>query len=184
MSKILIVYGTKDGHTAKIAERIGEVVRQRGYQADVNNALQIRPTFSFEGYSGILVGASIQMGCYSCAARRFITRYKSQLETVPSAFFSVSITDASKTPEERSKLDSYIQGLFKKTGWHPDTVGRFAGAIPFTRYGFWKRFLMKNNVLLKGAADMSHDYEFTDWDQVVKFGNDFIDQYQAADLPS
>jgi menaquinone-dependent protoporphyrinogen oxidase len=129
MPKFLIVYGTKEGQTCKIAEHIKTLINNRGYQADLNNAERFPSKFSFQGYSGILVGASIHAGSFSPAAKTFITRHKSSLETIPSAFYSVSLSDANPKPEERAKLDPYLERLFRKTGWKPisvwgDLVGR------------------------------------------------------------
>ena len=181
MCKFLIVYGTKEGQTAKIAERIGEVVRQSEYHVDVINAHEIRPDFSTEGYAGILIGASIHMGRWSPAARRFVRRYKSCLDAVPSAFFSVSLADAIATPKERSALDRYVESLFNEYEWQPKTVGRFAGALAYTHYGFCTRFLMKRIAQTNGkSTDTSRDHEYTDWDQVTKFAKDFIDRCLRA----
>ena len=177
MCKFLIVYGTKESQTAKIAERIGEVMRQNGCHADIRDANQIGADFPVEGYTGILVGASIHMGRWSSAACRFVRRYKSHLETVPSAFFSVSLSDASTTPKERSAFGRYIENFFNDSGWQPKVVGRFAGALAYTRYGFCTRFLMKRIAQSNGkSTDTSRDHEYTDWDEVTKFAKDFIDR--------
>ena len=177
MSKFLIVYGTKEDQTAKIAEHIGEVMRQNGYYADVRNAHQICVEFPAEEYAGVLVGASIHMGRWSSAALRFVRRYKSHLDNVPSAFFSVSLTDASDTPKERSALDRHVEGFFDQSGWQPQIVGRFAGALAYTRYGFCTRFLMKRIAQSNGkSTDTSRDHEYTDWNQVTKFTKDFVDR--------
>lgn len=180
MCKILIVYGTKEGQTAKIAECMGEVTRQNGFQADIRDTRQIRDDFPVEGYAGILVGASIHMGRWSSTARRFVRRYRSRLDTVPSAFFSVSLTDASATPQERSAFSRYVESFFNESGWEPEIVGRFAGALAYTRYGFCTRFLMKHIAQSSGkSTDTSRDHEYTDWDEVTKFAKDFIDRCLA-----
>ena len=122
MSKYLIVYGTKEGQTAKISDRIGEVFRQRGHTVDIHDARKIPSTFKFEGYSGALIGSSIHIGQYSSPVIQFAKQYKSQLEGVPSTFFSVSMQAASATPEERARLDPWIQKFFNKCDWHPKDI--------------------------------------------------------------
>jgi menaquinone-dependent protoporphyrinogen oxidase len=180
--KFLIIYGTKEGQTAKIADRIGEVVRERGYLADINNARHIRGKISFEEYKGVLIGSSVHAGFWSKAVKHFIRKYNSQLNNVPSAFFSVSLTDATGTAEQRSLLESNIEKLCNKSGWPPKAVGRFAGALAYTRYGCCTRWMMKQAAKSQGeSTDTSRDIEYTDWDEVTKFANDFINQCVEGD---
>src|SRR5437762_3287184 len=126
MSNYLIAYGTKEGQTAKIANKIGEIIRQRGFQTEIYDAAKLPSNFRFDGYNGALVGSSIHMLQWSSPALQFARRHKTQLDKVPSAFFSVSMTAASATQEERSKLDPYVQKFFNKSGWHPTTNVNFA----------------------------------------------------------
>jgi len=186
MSKYLIVYGTKEGQTAKIANKIVDVVHQRGHQVDIYDARKIPATFQFDGYTGALIGSSIHMLQWSSPAIQFVRRYKTQLDKTPSAFFSVSMTAASATPEERSKLDPYVQKFFDKTGWRPKIVGNFAGSLAYTKYGFLTRWFMQRVQKAKGDGaeiDTSHDIEFTDWKQVTKFADDFINQFETKSSP-
>jgi menaquinone-dependent protoporphyrinogen oxidase len=181
MSKYLIVYGTKEGQTAKISDRIGEIVRQRGHKVDIHDARKIPSTFKFEGYSGAIIGSSIHMGQYSSPVIQFAKQYKSQLEGVPSTFFSVSMQAASATPEQRAQLDPWIQKFLNKCGWHPKTYESFAGRLAYTQYGWFTKWLIKTINRSKDpehAGDTSHDIEYTNWDQVTKFANDFIDSTQ------
>ena len=179
--KFLIVYGTKEGQTAKIANCLGEVVVARGYLADISNARKIRGKISLDDYSGVLIGSSVHAGFWSRAVRHFVSRHNSQLNSLPSAFFSVSLTDATGTPEQRTLLASNIEKFCNKSGWHPKMVGRFPGALAFTKYGCCTRWLMKKAAKSNGqTTDASRDLEYTDWDEVRKFGNEFIDQYLEA----
>lgn len=173
MAKILIVYGTKEGQTQKIANRIADVVRTQGYDVLVTNASEIHSDFDINDYSSVIVGASIHLQSYASSVRHFIQRYKSDLERLPSAFFSVSLTDA--TTEYQSQIDNCLNSFYNKTGWHPKTVGRFAGALAYTKYGFFTRHMMKY-IAKKGgySVDTSQDHDYTNWEQVEKFTNDFV----------
>jgi menaquinone-dependent protoporphyrinogen oxidase len=187
MSKYLIVYGTKEGQTAKIADKIGEVIRQHGLQADIYDARKVPTAFQFDGYTGALIGSSIHMSQWSSPALQFVRRYKIQLDKVPSAFFSVSMTAASPTPEERAKLNPYVQKFFDKSGWHPETVGNLAGSLTYTKYGFFTRWLMHRIARSKGEGadtDTSHDIEFTDWEHVTRFADDFVNEAENKLAPA
>ena len=181
MSKFLIIYGTKEGQTAKIAERLGEMIRQRGHEVDVANARRYPSDLSLDAYKGIIVGSPVHAGRYSPSAGKFIRRYKTQLENRPSAFFSVSLSDVGDNEAQRAFLNTRIQKFFNQTGWHPSLIGRFAGCLAYTRYGFCTRILMQCMSKSMGhPSDSSRDYEYTDWDKVAKFGDEFLNQALAA----
>lgn len=56
-----------------------------------------------------------------------------------------------------------------------------AGTLRYTRYGFFKRFLMKQiNKREGGDTDTSRDYEYTDWDAVTAFANEFLGRLEAV----
>lgn len=180
MSRVLIVYGTKEGQTAKIANRIGDIIRERGYEPVITNAKEVKPNIPMKDYSAVLVGTSIHMGSFNTSVSRFISRHKADLDRLPSAFFSVSMADA-MTSTQPSHMDSQLKSFYDKTGWHPRTVGRFAGAVAYTKYGFCTRYMLKWGA--KGAgysSDTSRDHEYTNWDQVNKFANDFIETVQES----
>lgn len=181
MSKYLIVYGTKEGQTAKVSDRIGEVLRQRGHTVDIFDASKIPSSFKFEGYSGVLLGSSVHMGQYSSPVAQFAKLYKSKLEDVPSTFFSVSMQAASPTEDQRAQLDPFVQKFFNKCNWHPESYESFAGKLAYTQYGWFTKWLMKTinrSNDPEHAGDTSHDIEYTNWDQVTKFANEFIDSTQ------
>lgn len=181
MNRILILYGTKEGQTGRIAESLKDQFQSSGHETDVINAKKLPQSFSLDGYKGVLIGSSVHMGLYSSAVRQFIRQNKSELEELPSAFFSVSLSDASSTSEERAQLDPYINKYLDKCGWHPATIGRFGGSLAYTKYGFFTRFLMKKIGQSKGqSTDTSKDYEYTNWDQVKAFGNEFLEQCNAT----
>ncbi len=61
-------------------------------------------------------------------------------------------------------------------GWYPAGVANFAGALRYTRYGFFKRLLMRSIARKEGSPDLDarRDYEYTDWSAVNGFVEDFV----------
>jgi len=183
MSRYLIVYGTKEGQTAKISDRIGGIIRDRGHDVDVYDAALVPSSFDMNDYKAAFIGSSIHMMQWSRPAIEFAHSYKSQLEKIPSAFFAVSMSAVSpRSPDGVPPSDNpFIHSFFDKSGWHPNVVGNFGGALMYTKYGYFTRWLM---VLINGwrlgARDTSHDIEFTDWKQVSKFAEDFVDEAEKA----
>jgi menaquinone-dependent protoporphyrinogen oxidase len=53
----------------------------------------------------------------------------------------------------------------------------FGGALCYRQYGFLKRLMMKRIVRDKPgnlSTDTSRDHEYTDWDEVKRFAEDFL----------
>lgn len=93
MAKVLIVYGTTEGQTAKIAQFVGEAARHAGHEARVVHAGDDEAAQAAEGrWDGVIVGASIHEGRHQRSVRQWIHAQRALLDRVPSAFFQVSLT--------------------------------------------------------------------------------------------
>jgi menaquinone-dependent protoporphyrinogen oxidase len=173
MTKIYLSYSTTEGQTAKIAEYIADVIRAHGHDVDavdIKDAGDSVPA----GYDGVIVGASIHLGKHDKHASDYVRRNRAVLEQLPSAFFSVSLAAHGDTHE----AEGYVEQFEKETGWRPDRIGVFGGALLYTQYGFLKRRLMKKIAGDKPGdlgTDTSRDYVYTEWDGVKRFAEDFLD---------
>ncbi len=175
MSNVLIVYGTGQGQTAKIAQRIAEVVRSRGHRVDVIDGRDLPPRFRMKGYDAGIIGASIHMGRYQRYIHRFVKANLAELQRLPSAFFSVSMSAQGLAEGDREQAQQYVAKFLQETGWQPQVVASFAGALPFSRYGFFKRQMVKAGFQKTGLQiDPHRDYEFTDWQAVGQFAEAFL----------
>lgn len=97
------------------------------------------------------------------------------LQRVPSAFFSVSLSAISSATQERQAAGYLAEKFVQELGWQPDRTEIIGGAVPYTRYGFLKRLVMKMIMKKHGSdTDTSRDYEYTDWDAVTRFAEDFL----------
>ncbi len=175
--RIHIAYATREGQTARIADYIGEVVRAHGHRADtvdIGHAKDRVPA----GCDGVIVGSSVHMGRHDKHAAEYVRQNRQTLEAVPSAFFSVSLA----VHGDEAQADSYVEQFETETGWRPAHVGLFGGALPYSRYGFLTRHLMRRIAHDKPGdlgTDTSRDYVYTDWDGVRRFTDSFL-----ASLPS
>jgi menaquinone-dependent protoporphyrinogen oxidase len=173
MTKILVAYGTTEGQTARIADQLAEVIRSRGLEADALN-LKHSQRISVDGYDAVIVGGSIHMGKHQEDVVEFVRKNRSNLDRLPSAFFSVSLA-ANGDP---ANAEAYVENFVQQTGWRPSKVGLFSGALLYRQYGFLKRNMMKRIVRDKPgmSTDTSRDYFYTDWDQVKRFADDFVER--------
>jgi menaquinone-dependent protoporphyrinogen oxidase len=164
MSRILILFGTTDGHTAKIAHAVADTLMTEGCSVDVVNARQGTVDVTPEPYDGVIVAASVHIGSFQKPVARWVARHARALDAKPTAFLSVCLGILEHDPKVRQDLDQIVGKFLKATGWHPTRRHFVAGATPFTKYNFIKRWIMKRIAAKTGGdTDTSRDIEYTDW---------------------
>jgi menaquinone-dependent protoporphyrinogen oxidase len=173
--RLLIAYATTDGMTARIAERMAEAVRAAGSSADVVDCKALPGGFDPTRYDGILLGASMHVQGYQHAATAFVRHHLDALRSRPSGFFSVCLSIASNRADERDQARRITEEFPAKLGWKPDVTEIIAGALMFSRYGFFRRLAMKAIAKKEmGSVDATHDSVYTDWAAVERFAKDFV----------
>ena len=177
MTKILVVFHTSEGQTARIAEHVAAVLRELGDEVDVHD-IAGAPAPAL--YDGVVVGDSIHAVHHSKALTRYLRDHAAVLKKLPAALFQVSLTSANPDAEHTATAQNLVQELVERTGFDPDLVGLFAGALVYTKYGWFKRRVMRAIVRREGGdTDMRRDYEYTDWQAVEQFSRDLHTLVQA-----
>jgi menaquinone-dependent protoporphyrinogen oxidase len=172
MSRILVLYGTTDGHTSKIARTIGETLRTRGAEVDVLEAGSADPDPA--DYAGIVIAASVHAGGYQRPVRSWIRAHLVILGTRPTAFVSVCLGVLQPDPKVQQQVAAVMNRFLSTVDWRPTVTKIVAGALPYTRYNWFKRRLMKRIVAKAGGdTDTSRDYEYTDWVDLRAFAEQF-----------
>jgi len=172
---ILIVYGSLEGQTEKIAERIAGILRLQCHQCIPLSSEHLRDDFQVRQFDAAIVGGSVQLGKFPSALTAFVTTHRDWLNETPSAFFTVCMGIHSKLPKSRQHAVQYGEHFLDQTGWHPELTETFAGAVKYTQYGFITRYIMKMISKHEGSStDTTHDHEYTDWTKVVRFAEAFM----------
>lgn len=184
MKPILILYATREGHTHRIADYLAAALKTRGMAVEQHNVKECSDPLDLSGYAAAILAASVHMGEHEREMVAFVKRYREALDRLPSAFLSVSLSEAgvedrtaSEANREKAKADveRMLAAFFEETGWHPARVAPVAGAMLFTQYGFLLRFVMKRIARLAGAStDTTCDHVYTDWSGLDRFANDFV----------
>jgi menaquinone-dependent protoporphyrinogen oxidase len=176
MPRILVVFGTNTGHTARIAQAIGETLRARRFDVDVVAA---GATVRAEDYAGVVVAASVRAGRYQRAVRRWARDNARGMLRQPTAFVSVCLAVRDPRPTARRELEAVMNRFFDETRWRPMVTKMVAGALLYTKYNWLVRQMMKRIVKKAGGdTDTSRDYEYTDWADVRQFAEQFSDRVQ------
>ena len=178
MAHVLVAYATTEGQTEKVARRIAGELEAAGHDADLADLGDAAPDAA--DYDGVIVGASVHRSEFQRTVTRFVEANREALSAHPSAFFFLSLTAADDADESRAAVTELGEAMEAETGWHPDEVAAFAGALKYREYGPIKRFVMKRIAgKYGGGTDTSRDYEYTDWDEVAAFAGRVADRLDA-----
>jgi menaquinone-dependent protoporphyrinogen oxidase len=178
---MLVVYGTTDGQTAKIARAIERRLLFHGHEVVVANAATSEPYPM--GYHGVIVAASVRIGRYQSDVVRWVMDQAPVLNTATTAFVSVSLGVLQHDANVDRDLQGITDAFLKKTGWHPSETIRVAGALKYTHYNPLVRWLMKRIARKAGGAtDTSRDYEYTDWTALDQFVDRFSGRFRIAEI--
>ncbi len=174
MASVLVLFGTGEGQTSKVADRIGTTLTDRGHDITTVDVEEVPDGTELDAFDAVLVGSSIHVGKHHAAIREFVRTNAAVLNSLTTAFFQVSLSSAVDDPERRAEAARYVDELLEESGWHPDRIGLFGGALRYSKYGFLKRLMLKRIARdATGDVDTSRDYEYTDWDEVATFTADF-----------
>ena len=172
MARILVVYGTTEGHTAKVAGAITETLHRAGAVVDVSAADDPAPPP--DGYDAVVVAASVHAGRYQRSVERWVKRHAAALARKPTAFVSVCLGVLQPDAQVQRDLQEILDRFVTTTGWRPGVAKFVAGALPYTRYNWLQRLIMKRIVSKAGGdTDTHRDYEYTDWNDLRRFAADF-----------
>jgi menaquinone-dependent protoporphyrinogen oxidase len=175
VNSVLVVYGTTEGQTRKIAEFIGNAARAHGVDVEIVDSAAVDATRAQPVHAAAIVCGSLHQHNYQSSLVHFVRHHRAWLTGMPTAFVSVSLTAALKDERSRDELRKIAEAFFSETGWLPRVTLHVAGALRYTQYDFLKRLIMKLIARQQGGdTDTSRDHEYTDWDALTRFVDEFL----------
>jgi menaquinone-dependent protoporphyrinogen oxidase len=183
--KALVLYGTTEGQTRKIAEFVAARLREAGDTVTLMDATSVEWDFVLGEFDAAILAASIHAGQYQSSITHFARCHWEGLNRMPSLFLSVSLSAADKgDPEGLKSIDHCAGVLVRETGWKPQ-VKQIAGAFRFSEYDFFKRWVMRLVAWEKGVKSEtgSSDLELTDWVELREITKAFREHALRAREP-
>jgi len=178
MSRVLVLYGSSEGQTAKIARAIAYSLNADSIETDVVQADTHDPRPCH--YAGVIVAGSLHGGRYQKPVAKWIQAHLAEFGNQPTAFVSVCLSVLSTQEKARDEARAIPRRFVDDLHWHPTVIKVVAGALPYTKYNFFTRWMMKRIVTSAGGdTDTSRDYEYTDWKDL----RDFTDRFAALVTP-
>ncbi len=136
--KILVLFATKCGSTAEVAQAIGQALSERGAAVEVK---PIKKAGSLDGYQAVVIGSAIRMGNWLPEAVNFVKSQQESLHRLPTAFFSVHLLNIEDTPEARKNREAYTAPV--REILQPAAEAFFAGKMDLTRLSFVEKLMAK-----------------------------------------
>jgi menaquinone-dependent protoporphyrinogen oxidase len=176
-----VFFASTEGQTALIAIRLAEVLHERGLDSQaIDVSTSEAATIDWTHVRGALVGASLHVGKHQKSAARFVHAHAADLNAVPSAFFSVSLSAASKNRNEVEEAERIARAFPAAHGWKPCFIQSVAGRLAYREYNFLIRFIVQRIAKKEGGStDTSRDHELTDWDAVDRLGREMATAIHA-----
>lgn len=173
MPAVLVTYGSSGGQTAKVASVLRAALVDGGHRVTVRR-VDDTDDLDLAAFDGVLVGAPVYNRRQPREVRDWVRANRSVLASRPSGFFQLSFASAVPGDGGQSGARRYADGLVSRTGWRPDRVGLFAGAVEYRRYGPVTQTLFRlAAAVTTGDTDTRRSYEYTDWDDVAAFADEF-----------
>ena len=173
MSRIALLYMSREGQTRKVMNRMANVLSSRGRECSVVAIDAIPADFALSDFDGFLLGCSIRYGKHHQAFCDYVETHAAQLNSKPLYFFSVNLT-ARKPHRSQPHNNRYLLKYLDRSSLLPDQVEVFAGALKYSTYDFFnKRIIQLIMKITGGTTDTSEDIEFTNWRRVMAFAESF-----------
>lgn len=170
MATTLLIYSTHDGQTLKICQHLATTMQATGKTVRLASLAEC-DGLDLEKYATVVIGASIRYGHLNKALYRFIEQNKTILEQRENGFFCVNLT-ARKPDKNTPETNAYMKKFLELSPWQPQQQAVFAGALLYSQYGFFDKFMIRLIMKITGGeTDTSKDIEYTDWQKVEAFAN-------------
>ena len=167
--KVLVAYGTKDGGTAEIAEKIGQVLREAGLHTDVLSADRVG---DLTPYDAVVLGSGVYIGRWRKEAAAFLKANEQALAERPVWLFSsgptgegdpVELTNGWRFPKALQPIADRIQ---------PRDIVVFHGVVNAEKLKRIHKWMIK-----KVEAPLG---DFRDWDAITSWAKAIADVLKEA----
>jgi len=172
--KVLIVFGTTEGQTRKIAEWTATHVRKLGHEVELRDSASPANDSDLVPFDAFIIGASVHQARHQDAIINFAIAHYQLLNAKPAAFISVSLSAVLE--DEKKEAQKYVDRFVSVTGWQPRMSLLLGGALRFTEYDYFQEQIVKFIVMKRGGTECTgHDHEFTDWNALASFVDGFLE---------
>lgn len=170
--KLLVLFASFDGQTARIAERIAATIAALGHETTLRSAQAPDAWRRIAEHDAVIIGGAIRYGRFAPFLETSVRAHAKAIAARPNAFFSVSLS--ARAGGDPREVNRYLEQFCAGAGWHPRVTASFAGALRYRKYNPFLRLVMRFiSGMAGGDQDTSRDHEYTDWQAVDRFAVQF-----------
>jgi menaquinone-dependent protoporphyrinogen oxidase len=170
--RVLVVYATKYGATAGIAEKIGQVLRETGLAVDVQPAGRAGDPAA---YQAVVLGSAVYIGRWRKEAANYLKAHEQALAQRPVWIFNSGPLGEGDAAEQAGDL-GFPKALCPiAERIHVRDVAIFFGAVDLAKLNPLERWML-NNV-------KSPTGDFRDWDAIAAWAAGIAAALQEGPTP-
>lgn len=173
--KTLIVYGTRYGTAAEIAEEIGKIMENEGVKVDLVDSRGLKDC-DVSPYDLVVVGSGIKIGKWTKGSLKFLKDNKLGLKDKKVALFVTC--GAANLPETVAEgQEKYLDEVAEKyLANKPVSTGLFGSVYdPDAKHGLMyklaNKFMVKKE-LEKQGKDTNKRHDYRNWDEIRAWARD------------
>ena len=163
--QVLVVYASKYGSTAEIAEKIGEVLTKKGLSVKVT---EVNNVHDLSTYRAVILGSAVYIGRWRKDAIRFMKVFEKDLIGKKVWIFSTGPTGEGDPVEllEGWDFPKSLKPIVEKV--QPEDIKVFHGAVDMEKLNGLHRYMVK-----KVKAPVG---DFRVWDDIIAWAEGIGDK--------
>jgi len=175
MKSVLVIYMSRQGHTARVARRLCESIVEAGGKATM---MEVREAthegVDWDRYDVVALGAPVLYGTYDKSFLAFVAAHKADLDRKPNSFFNVSVV--ARTPEKATPAGNrYMQKFLEISPWKPRDLKVIAGRVDYPSWPWHERVMIQMIMkMTHGPTDPTTVIDYTDWNDVHAYGRHLL----------
>ena len=171
--KVLIAYGTTEGHTRKIVDAVKKKLLQLNHEVKVFDTSGLMGELDLSAFDAIIVAGSVHDSRHQESVEIFLIAKRELLKSKPTMFISVSL--AAAFDDGMPDAQAYVDDLYDRVEWRPTQSLLVAGALRHDQYGFYREQFIEHVVLKDRELEHpEQDHEFTDWQFLEQSVDEFV----------
>lgn len=156
MKRVLLAYGTRAGSTREIAEFIGGILSEQGFQVEIRS---VNENIDPSAFDAVILGTPVRKFVVLPDAVHFLKRHAKALQPLPAAIFLVGLSFKKGANTDRKMVNKWMASLSVHKA--PILEGYFGGKLDYAKIGPLFRWIFS-----KDKSGELAEGDFRDWDAI------------------